>query len=157
NCLRAGKAAEHSYRVRDAQGAYRWFLTRVQPLRASDGSLRLWVGATLDIEELKRAEQALRESEAKFRDYCETASDCVWEVGREYKFTLLTENAFGSDLAGRIGRSCWDDALDLETEPEKWRLLWATLDSCRPFRDFVYCCVGPGGSPMHVRASGKPV
>ena len=51
----------------------------------------------------------------------------------------------------------WDHALDLQTEPEKWRLLSGTLDSRKPFRDFVYCCVGGNGSPMYVKASGKPV
>jgi PAS domain S-box-containing protein len=61
NLLRTGEGGEHSYRVRGAQGDYRWFLTRIEPLRASDGTLLLWSGATLDIEELKRAEQALRE------------------------------------------------------------------------------------------------
>jgi PAS domain S-box-containing protein len=63
NCLRTGETGEHSYRVRSAQGDYRWFLTRFEPLRASDGTLLLWVGATLDIEELMRAQEALRESE----------------------------------------------------------------------------------------------
>ncbi len=100
---------------------------------------------------------ALRESEAKFRDYAETASDWFWEIGPDHKFTLLTENAFGSDPADRIGRSCWDHALDLETEPEKWRIIRATLDSRQPFRDFVYCCATNDGSPMYVRVSGKPV
>lgn len=59
--LRTGEGGEHSYRVRSAQGDYRWFLTRMEPLRASDGTLLLWSGATLDIQELKRAEQAQRE------------------------------------------------------------------------------------------------
>jgi PAS domain S-box-containing protein len=100
---------------------------------------------------------ALRESEAKFRDYAETASDWFWEIGPDHKFTLLTENAFGSEPADRIGRSCWDHALDLETEPEKWRIIRATLDSRQPFRDFVYCCATNDGAPMYVRVSGKPV
>ena len=52
---------------RDAQGNYRWLLTRTEPLRASDGTLLLWVGATLDIEELMRAQEALRESERSSR------------------------------------------------------------------------------------------
>jgi signal transduction histidine kinase len=59
--LRTGEGGEHSYRVRNAQGDYRWFLTSIEPLRASDGTLLLWSGATLDIEELKCAEQELRE------------------------------------------------------------------------------------------------
>ncbi len=115
------------------------------------------VAFVLDLTERKRAEKALRESEAKFRDYAETTSDWFWEIGPDYKFTLLTENAFGSDAADRIGTVCWEHALDLETEPEKWRLVRATLDSRQPFRDFVYCSAGRNGSPMYVKASGKPV
>jgi PAS domain S-box-containing protein len=111
----------------------------------------------LDLTERKRAEEALRQSETKFRDYAETASDWFWEIGPDYKFTLLTENAFGSGAATRIGTACWDYALDLETEPEKWRHLRETLDARKPFRDFVYCSAGSSGLPMFVRASGKPV
>jgi PAS domain S-box-containing protein len=67
SCLRTGETGEYSYRVRSAQGDYRWFLTRFEPLRASDGTLLLWLGATLDIEELMRAQEALRESERSAR------------------------------------------------------------------------------------------
>jgi hypothetical protein len=34
------------------------------------------------------------------------ACDWFWETGPDYKFTLLTENAFGSDPARRIGTAC---------------------------------------------------
>jgi hypothetical protein len=157
NCLRTGEADEVSFRALNAQGGYRWFLSRAEPLRASDGTLLLWVGVNLDIEEIKRAEQDLRESEAKFRDYAETASDWLWEMGPDLKFTLITENAFGSHPAHRLGTACWDHALDVETEPEKWRLVWATLESRKPFRDFVYCTVGGSGAPIYMKTSGKPV
>ena len=115
------------------------------------------VALVLDLTERKRTEQALRDSEAKFRDFAETASDWFCEMGPDYKFTMLSENAFGSGAADRIGTACWDHALDLETEPEKWRLLQETVFSRKPFRDFVYRGMSSDGSPMYVRASGKPL
>jgi PAS domain S-box-containing protein len=115
------------------------------------------VAFVVDLTNRKRAEEALRESEAKFRDYAETASDWFWEIGPDHKFTLLSENAFVSHSADRIGTACWDHALDLETEPEKWRVVWETLDARRPFRDFVYRSVSGDGTPMYVKASGRPV
>ena len=127
------------------------------PKFSQSGELVEVVSTLVDVTESKRAEAALRESQAKFRDYAESASDWFWEIGPDYKFTVLTENAFGSSGADRIGAACWDRALDRETEPEKWRLIWATLESRKPFRDFVYRSMVGNGSSMYVKVSGKPV
>jgi PAS domain S-box-containing protein len=91
NSLRTGEAGEHSYRVRSAQGDYRWFLTRFEPLRASDGTLLLWLGATLDIEELKRAEQTLRESEYKLRQITETVPGFLWSAAPDGELTHVNQ------------------------------------------------------------------
>jgi PAS domain S-box-containing protein len=155
--IQTGQPYQAVHRLRRTDGQYRWHHARGEPLRDSEQRIIQWYGVSVDIDELKRAEDALRQSEAKFRDYAETASDWFWEIGPDYKFTLLTENAFGSDTAQRIGTTCWDHALDLETEPEKWRLLWAALDARESFRDFVYCAIDGSGAPMYVKASGKPV
>ena len=48
-------------------GSVRWFLSRGSAIRAEDGTLRRLVGTRVDITELKRAEQAIRENEAKLR------------------------------------------------------------------------------------------
>ena len=79
-CLRMGEAGEVSFRVRNAQGGYRWFLSRAEPLRSSDGKPVLWVGVNLDIEELKRAEQTLRESELKHREIIDTVPSMLWSA-----------------------------------------------------------------------------
>jgi PAS domain-containing protein len=68
--LRTGEGGEG--RVRNAQGGYRWFLSRAEPLRASDGTILQWVGVNLDIEELKSAEDALRASEQKLQIIIDT-------------------------------------------------------------------------------------
>ncbi len=60
-CLSTGCAGEASFRVRNAEGGYRWFLSRAEPLRASDGTLLYWVGVNLDIQERKQAEFYLAE------------------------------------------------------------------------------------------------
>ena len=148
---------EAEARLRASDGKYRWYLFLAHPSIDASGHVVKWYGLSTNIDDRKRAEEALRESAARFRDYAETASDWLWEIGPDYKFSLLTENAFGSDPADRIGTTCWDHALDLETEPAKWRLVFATLDSRKPFRDFVYCSVDGRGAPMYVKASGKPV
>ena len=145
------------FRILLPDGTIKYLESIGHHLFSAAGELLEVMGTLVDVTERKRAEQALRESEGKFRDYAETASDWFWEIGPDYKFTLLTENAFGSNAADRIGTACWDHALDLETEPEKWRLVRATLDSRKPFRDLVYRGLGGNGSPMYVKASGKPV
>src|SRR5713226_3627151 len=90
-CLRTGEAAEFSFRVRNAQGGYRWFLTRVEPLRASDGTLLQWVGVNLDIEELKRAEEGLRESEYKLRQITEAVPGLIWSNGLDGEPTHINQ------------------------------------------------------------------
>ncbi|MEA2892908.1 MAG: hypothetical protein QOI05_3701 [Bradyrhizobium sp.] len=156
-CLETGEPFEEEEQLLRVDGQYRWHWVRREPARDENGKVIKWYGIGFDIEDRKRAEDALRESETKFRDYAETASDWFWETDPDYKFTLLTENAFGAPAARRLGTFCWDHALDLEAEPEKWQLIRATLDSRQPFRDFIYRGSSGDGSPMYVRASGKPV
>src|ERR1700734_2205246 len=57
-CLRTGRADEVNFRVRDAEGGYRWFIGRAEPLRSGDGTLLYWIGINLEIEERKRGEAA---------------------------------------------------------------------------------------------------
>ena len=62
-CLRMGCAGEMSFRCRNSEGGFRWFLSRAEPLRASDGNLLYWIGVNLDIDERKKAEFYLAEGQ----------------------------------------------------------------------------------------------
>ena len=60
DCLRTGAAGEVNFRVRNAEGGYRWFVGRAEPVRSSKGTLLYWVGVNLDIDDDKQAEESLR-------------------------------------------------------------------------------------------------
>lgn len=57
--LATGAAFDCEYRLRCADGAYRWFIGRVRPLRDADGRIYRWVGAITDIDQRKRTEMDL--------------------------------------------------------------------------------------------------
>jgi PAS domain S-box-containing protein len=145
-------------RLRRFDGEYRWFWFQAEPLRDEAGNIVKWYGSSTDIEDRKRTEQALRESEQRFRDYAETASDWFWEAGPDHHVTRISENinAVGFVPSGLTSLARWEIATDLETEPEKWQQHRAMLDAHRPFRDFEYM-IGGSGAPVYVRTSGKPI
>jgi PAS domain S-box-containing protein len=62
--LANGEPFENEVRHRNTHGEYRWFLTRAAPLRDQQGNVRKWYGILTDIEDRKRADQALARSEA---------------------------------------------------------------------------------------------
>src|SRR6266566_3227987 len=57
--LTSGKPGELEARLRRADGVYRWFLFRVEPLRDPQGTIVKWYGTNTDIDDRKRAEALL--------------------------------------------------------------------------------------------------
>jgi PAS domain S-box-containing protein len=154
----SGMPGELEARLRRFDGEYRWFLFRGVPLRDEGGNIVKWYGSSTDIEDLKRTEEALRESEQRFRDYAETGSDWLWETTPDHRVISISEhvNAVGFRPSGLSGMFRWDIAADVDSEPEKWRQHRTILDAHLPFRNFEYTLHG-AGSPIYVRTSGKPV
>ena len=87
---------ELRYRRRD--GEYRWMLARVVPLLDSERRLEGWVGTSVDIHQLKEAQDALRRSEHELRDFFENASIPIHWVGPDG--TILRVNQAELDLLG---------------------------------------------------------
>jgi PAS domain S-box-containing protein len=57
--IQTGRPRDDQFRILGADGKYRWFLSRAEPLRDSDGQVRYWVGVNIDIDDKKRASEAL--------------------------------------------------------------------------------------------------
>ncbi|MBW3497132.1 ATP-binding protein [Janthinobacterium sp. NKUCC08_JDC] len=59
--LRDGTPFEMEFPIRGADGQYRWFLTRANPVRDQGGQLLRWFGTSTDVDQVKRAQEALRD------------------------------------------------------------------------------------------------
>src|SRR5829696_7023595 len=67
DAMKNGELSPIEYRVRQANGGYRWAKARGVALRDEHGTISEWVGTVTDIQERKGAEQALRENEELMR------------------------------------------------------------------------------------------
>ena len=133
----------------------RWYLIR--DARLPDGGT---ITTVSDITELKRAEQALRESDSRLRDFVRASSDRFWEIDAKLRFTLLMDlraDASYPPPTRFLGRTRWETAgADPETSPY-WAEHKATLERREPFRDFRYAIPSNTGEYRHWRVSGVPV
>jgi len=113
--LRAWKAAvaqggpyTFEHRVRRHDGAWRDFAVRAVAVLEPDGSIREWIGVHTDITERKRAEERLREGEARFRAMADSAPAPVWMTSAEGGITFANE-AF-AEFAGLDAQDLLGDA-----------------------------------------------
>ena len=58
-----GQPFEAEYRLRGVDGTYRWQLTRALPQRDASGAIARWYGSVVDVDDRRRAEEALREAD----------------------------------------------------------------------------------------------
>ncbi|MCP3465600.1 ATP-binding protein [Bradyrhizobium sp. CCGUVB23] len=129
-------------------------------LQRAYGDLRLAnTNLERDLQVRRRAEGDARRSEQRFRDYAETASDWFWETGPDHVFTYISDRAgsFGMMRNRVVGRRRPDGAIDLETEPQKWRDHMAALERHEPFRKFEYRGRDAAGRIRHFSVNGRPV
>lgn len=81
---------EFRFRVKHAN-AYGWFLVRALPIRNDSGQIIKWFGTCTDIDDVKRIEQTLRESEERFRIVVDSAPVMVWMSDIQKRFTFFNK------------------------------------------------------------------
>jgi PAS domain S-box-containing protein len=86
--VRSDALYEVEYRLRRADGEYAWVFDRGVPRFRPDGSLAGYVGVTVDIDDRKQAEEALRASEDRLRAIIEASPLAIVEVGADERVRL---------------------------------------------------------------------
>ncbi|MGX9146371.1 PAS domain S-box protein [Mesorhizobium sp. 128a] len=130
-CQITGEDFECEYRARMADGTYRWHLGRRVPMRDEAGKIVRWYGIAHDIEDRKRAEQALQESERQSRLIVDTIPARVGIYDTEGN--RISANKRALELSGYSIGSDWREVFhpdDLGRAEELWR---TSLASGEPF------------------------
>lgn len=116
--MQTGSMYEVEHRVQLANGEYRWMLSRGLPMRDAQGKVVKWFGTTTDVHATKQAEQALRESEARFRVALKNTAISVYTTDDHLRYTWVYNPPFGLPAEAVLGRR------DVEIlEPENARPL----------------------------------
>ena len=91
-CVRTGGQWDIEHRYRGVDGRWHPILARGAPVRNEQGEITAWAGINLDIGRLKRIEDELRESEARFRQMADHAPVMVWVTEPDGTCTFLSKS-----------------------------------------------------------------
>src|ERR1700735_1152029 len=92
--LSSGASYELEFRVRKSSGNYRWFFTRFSPVRDDKGQIIRWYVAATDIEDRKRAEEALQQSQFYLAEGQRLAHMGSWALNSSGCFEYWSQELF---------------------------------------------------------------
>jgi PAS domain S-box-containing protein len=150
-CIRTGSAGDVTFRVRNAEGGYRWFLSRAEPRLASDETLCGWIGINIDIEERKQAEFYLAEGQrlAHIGSWAFDATGFEFWSDGLFQIHGLEPGSKPPDIPEYLALVHPDDRDCVMQEIQKMP------NDQRGF-DFTRRIVRPDGTIRHVRCVGTP-
>lgn len=137
-----------------------WFDNSYFPVFDDDGAIIQIAIFARDITDRKKMEKALKESETKFRDIAESASDYFWETDDQHR--IVWESAKADEIAGLPfeevkGLTRWQLPGPVKEDKEFWKGYRATVEDHQPFRDFEFPYQNKDGKVFHIRVSGVPI
>jgi signal transduction histidine kinase len=137
----------------------RHFMLRASTMYDRSGKLEGVVIVGSDITALRAREQALKDSEQRFRDYSTVSSDWYWETDAEMRFTAYVgPDRNGLRMIEVVGGKKREDFASPEEKLDttKWAPYLNAIAERREFRDFEYCIAPHAIGTAWFSVSGKP-
>jgi PAS domain S-box-containing protein len=158
--LRKGVESPSEYRIIDKSGEYKWAQTRVRPIMEA-GQFRGARGILIDVTEQRRTEEALRESEEKYRLSFENVADVIYMIDANLNVLSVSpsvERILGYKPQDFIGRSASDLAIIFT--PESFEQAIADISLILKgdtIHAAIYQFIAKDGTIKHGEVSGSPV
>jgi PAS domain S-box-containing protein len=155
-----GEPYEDELRLRRADGEYRWFLVRTAPLRDEQGNVVKWYGVSTDIEALKRADAALKESQRKLEEAQHIAHVGHWDRDLETRRITWSDEIYrilGLPLGERDSpRTEWLEVVHPEDRPSLSMAIEEMLRGIRRL-DMEFRIVRPDGEVRFLHSQGDVI
>jgi diguanylate cyclase (GGDEF)-like protein/PAS domain S-box-containing protein len=115
-------------------------------------------GILRDVTQRRETEQALRDSEARFRALTNLSSDWYWEQDEQLRYTRMESRYTTSDVIQKtfLSRRPWETELEMHA-PGGWDAHRALLLARQPFRDAIMFRQLANDMPYYISVSGEPV
>ena len=142
--------------IQRPDGRLRVVQSVISPIKTAKGYML--AAATRDVTERRQAQEALRQSESRFRDLVETTSDLVWEVNAEGIYTYVSprvRNLLGYEPEEVLGKTPLD-LLPPEDVPRFDALFRAVREERRPVRFLENTNVRKDGTYVYLETSAVP-
>ncbi|AVA26541.1 MULTISPECIES: PAS domain S-box protein [unclassified Rhizobium] len=135
--LSSGDPLDYEYRLLSRTGSYRWFRVRAAAKRSGLGKIVRWYGVLEDVDDRRRAIEALRESEVQFRTIADNAPVMIWMAdpsGDTSFFNCLWLETTGQTESEALGFG-WVDVI----HPEDLEKVQKAFFSAKAGRASVRC------------------
>jgi PAS domain S-box-containing protein len=155
----SGGSGEIEARLRHFDGDYRWFLFRVDPMRDESGAIVKWYGTNTDIDDRRRAEDALRIRELSLLQITETIPEMLWSAAPDGSIDycngrLLDYTGFRADQVMSDGWMKLLHSDDVDSTARAWE---SCVKSGAPFRVEVRAIHAPDHTYRWCVASALPL